>query len=322
MTASSGAGSKKATVVVQETGTKPKKVPPPPPPRKSSKLPGQAALIVKEATINGQLPKPKSKTSEPHITKPSVSFASSTKDGGDIIKPPKQFSSITELDTKVERKSSVGSLKQFTTPLLESKRDKSSSSSSKSQPEVVGKKISASNLDSEKGAKQLEKDKDIPGEDEEVGHETSRKVIDGKVTNLSDDQRDITLRRESVESFSSSSSLDSQKDLWLRRKDEVSEASSSLTHSAEEDSHRLAAVQTDQSVSSKSDQSTSSTSSLKSGAQEEKETGKKKERPPPPERRSSLTSKTITDDIPEPPPPLVEERKSSSHYKGSIDRLV
>ncbi|WAQ95092.1 CCDCX-like protein [Mya arenaria] len=314
---------KKQAVIGPESGTRPKKIPPPTPPRKSSKLPGQAVMVVKEATINGQLPKAKSKQFEPHISKPSVSFASSTKNGNDIIKPPKQFSSAVELDTKVERKSSVGSLKQFTTPLLESKRDKQDSKDNTVQgkPQIVGKKFSNSNLDSGKTTKQVEKDIDISADDggDISKLESSRKVIDGKVTNLSDDKTDHTSRGDSVESLSSSGSLDSQKDIWFRRKDEVSEKSSSVTKSTEEESDQSTATKFE-----KVDPSTASTSSSQTGASDQPEGGKKKVKPPPPERRSSLTSKTLTDEeFPDPPPPLAEERKALVRQsKGSIDRLV
>lgn len=306
----------------KEPIVRPKKVPPPPPPRKSSKLPGHAVIAVNTATVNGQLPKPSGKFSEAHISKPSVTFDTSVKGSTDIIKPPKQFANV-ELETRVERKSSIGSLKQFTTPLLESKRDKKESV----QQESAEKKISSSNLDtSDKGSKTVEKDLEIPKSEQSdfTQLETPRKVIDGKVTNISDDSGGKHERTESFDSTSSSSSFDSQKDIWIKRKDEVSEACPSDTATQSSEDTGI----TDMSAASKSieqsssvDQSTLTSLSSSKSVSEETSTGsgRRKPKPPPPERRSSLTSKSKTDEIAE-----IAERQeiTGKQTSGSIDRLV
>ena len=311
----------------KDSSVRPKKVPPPPPPRKSSKLPGQAVLAVNTATVNGQLPKPTGKFSESHISKPSVTFDTTAKGPTDIIKPPKQFANL-DLETKVERKSSIGSLKQFTTPLLESKRDKKDPKDTKdpkesklTQPEVIGKKVSSSNLDtSDKGTKTVEKDIDLSKEElaEVTQLETPRKVIDGKVTNISEDRDSIHVRTDSLDSTSSSSSFDSQKDIWIKRKDEVSEACPSETPpSSEEISEELSSM----SGMSKTTDVSSASSSCSKSASEDSVTGngKKKVKPPPPERRSSLSSKSKTDEAAE----IAEKEKCTGKpTSGSIDRLV
>lgn len=300
----------------KDSVVRPKKVPPPPPPRKSSKLPGQAVLAVNSATVNGQLPKPTGKFSESHISKPSVTFDTKPKGPTDIIKPPKQFANI-ELETKVERKSSIGSLKQFTTPLLESKRDKKDQKDS-GQPETVGKKVSSSNLDlSDKKTKPEEKDIDVSkGEQTEIEQlETPRKIIDGKVTNVSDSQEGKHERTDSVDSTSSSSSFDSQKDIWFKRKDEVSEAcpSDTITQPTEDSSDVSGVSKTTEILSASSSSVKSTSEDAGSGG------GRKKPKPPPPERRSSLSSKSKTDEAAE----IAEQQeRTGKTTTGSIDRLV
>ncbi|KAL4222674.1 Actin interacting protein 3 [Mactra antiquata] len=277
--------------------TRPKKVPPPPPPRKSSRLPGHAVIAVNTATANGQL---KTKSADSKLLQSSITM--DTKRHSDIIKPPKQFASI-ELETKVERKSSIGSLKQFTTPLLESKRDKSIEKEvvgDQKPPEMVGKKFSSSNLDyADKGSKNVEKDITLKGDDfVDEEFDSGKKVINGKVTNVSAEKLSKSTRGDSLESTSSSSSLDSQHEMiWVKQKDEDSEPSSSVTQTETE--------KTDQSASSISsdDKAKSSDSS-----------GSKKSRPPPPERRSSLTSKSKIE--------LEPDETVLADTKGSIDRLV
>lgn len=286
---------------------RPKKVPPPPPPRKSSRLPGHAVMAVNAATANGQL---KTKAADSKLLQSSISI--DTKRHSDIIKPPKQFANI-ELETKVERKSSIGSLKQFTTPLLESKRDKSidketsSEIKDKKPPEMVGKKFSSSNLDSaDKGLKTVEKDMTLQGDEhlEEVG-DTPRKVVNGKVTNISAEKMSRSTRGDSVESTSSSSSsIDSQHEMvWVKQKDEGKDASSLVSESS--------ADRTDQSVPSITSSQTISDDKSKTS---DSSGGGRKPRPPPPERRSSLSSKSRTESE--------SEDKGLADTKGSIDRLV
>ncbi|XP_060552651.1 sickle tail protein-like isoform X4 [Ruditapes philippinarum] len=279
----------------KDISARPKKVPPPPPPRKSSKVPGHAVLAVNAATVNGQL---KTKHSD------SKRSQESSKERTDIIKPPKQFANV-ELDTKVERKSSIGSLKQFTTPLLESKRDKSLERDQK-PPEMVGKKFSSSNLDTEdKSSKNIEKDLDLTKEDQTVCpdlEQSTRKVVDGKVTNISAEKSSRTFHEGSVESTSSSSSLDSQHDaVWVKQKYESAETSSAVTLSSQGQPEDLSV-------------SADSVETVIEERNKSENVNVKKPKPPPPERRSSLSSKsrTETEDI-------TSERKES---KGSIDRLV
>ncbi|XP_053373818.1 SRC kinase signaling inhibitor 1-like isoform X4 [Mercenaria mercenaria] len=294
-----GSGSSRRTQTSQlkqpkDISARPKKVPPPPPPRKSSRVPGHAVLAVNAATVNGQLTKSKHTDSK--------NLEETSKDRSDIIKPPKQFANI-ELDTKVERKSSVGSLKQFTTPLLESKRDKSlekekSLDKDQKPPEMVGKKFSVSNLDTDdKSTKSIEKDLDLSKEDQNGNHdleESSRKIIDGKVTNISAEKSSETMRDGSIESTSSSSSLDSQLEaVWVKQKYELADTSSSVTQSSQDTIE-------DSSVSEEKDKSSENVTF-------------KKPKPPPPERRSSLTSKSRTE---------ADDAADGKDSKGSIDRLV
>lgn len=310
----SGSDSSRRTQVSQlkqpkDTSVRPKKVPPPPPPRKSSRVPGHAVLAVNAATVNGQLTK--SKQNDSKISHPSISLVTKPKERSDVIKPPKQFSNI-ELDTKVERKSSIGSLKQFTTPLLESKRDKSlekdkTIDKDHKPPEMVGKKFSASNLDAgDKSSKQIEKDIDIGGEDQNGNYdseETSKKVIDGKVTNISAEKSRRETREGSIESTSSSSSLDSQQDVvWMKKKHELVEASSSVSPTVER----------------KYDPSIESSKTVSEDKKKSSSESGKKQKPPPPERRSSLTSKSKTESEPEDR----SDDKTDGEDKGSIDRLV
>lgn len=301
----------------KESVVRPKKVPPPPPPRKSSRLPGSAVIAVNTATINGQLPKPSGKFTEPTISKHSVTFDTSAKGSTDIIRPPKQFAGI-ELETKVERKSSIGSLKQFTTPLLESKRDKKEGKDSV-EPEIVGKRVSLSNLDSsEKEQKKIDKDLDLTESEQSLSViETPRKIVDGKVTNLSDDKTDRHERTASIDSSSSGSSFDSQKDIWIKRKDEVSEAS--LDDTVKEIAQTEEDVAATLDASKTAEQSTASSSS-KLGSVDTAAGVSKKPKPAPPERRSSLSSKSKTDEAAE-----LEEKiqiTGKPQQSGSIDRLV
>lgn len=298
---------KKTSLLKQpkDISVRPKKVPPPPPPRKSSRVPGHAVLAVNAATVNGQLTKPK-------LSDTKVAQETKSKDHSDIIKPPKQFANI-ELDTKVERKSSIGSLKQFTTPLLESKRDKSlekdrSVDKDQKPPEMVGKKISSTNLDTEdeKSFKQIEKDLDLSKEEKSGKHdldESSKKIIDGKVTNISAEKSSRTLREGSIESTSSSSSLDSQQEVWVKKRHDLSDTSSLVTQSSQEGAD----------VSSASIETVKTVPEDKNKPSEDG-TGKKP-KPPPPERRSSLTSKSRTESEP-------DDKPDGKDSKGSIDRLV
>ena len=275
-------------------GAKPKKIPPPPPPRKSSKLPGHAVLAVNAATMNGQLTKQSDKPKTEHSKFKEMSNVQT-----DIIDPPKQFAN---LETKVERKSSIGSLKQFTTPLLESKRDLQLEKQSKlKQSPLASKKISSSNIDYDTSiSKRHSKEIDVFEDEKSSDKDTEVTFVESKLSNIC-----LSTREGSLESSGSSASVDSQHELGQEIAEDISKTTESGTDT-ETVGHKDIVGHVGADEADKEQTKTTE--------------GGKKPKPAPPQRRSSLSSKPQTEESSSDKENTNTEQQE--HKSEVIDRLV